>query len=266
MKLESAAKHDGNGATPDYLMRTDGARIAYRRVDGRAPTVVFLGGFSSDMTGTKASHLDAWCRARGQAYLRFDYQGHGASSGSFVDGTIGVWRDDARAIIEDCSAGPLVLVGSSMGAWIMLLLACALPERLQALVGLASAPDFTEELIWGRLPDEQRQQLMREGVIRVPSAYTNEGTPITRKLIEDGRRHLLLGGTIPINCPVRLLHGLRDTDVPWTVARRLLDALASTDVTLELVKSGDHRLSTPADLARMTDVVGALLESRRDAR
>jgi pimeloyl-ACP methyl ester carboxylesterase len=263
---ESSTNGRADAEAPDYWMRADGARIAYRRVPGRAPTVVFLGGFSSDMSGTKAVHLDAWCRARGQAYLRFDYQGHGSSSGRFLDGTIGSWRDDALTVIEGCTEGPLILVGSSMGAWIMLLVACALPQRIQALVGLASAPDFTEELIWGRLPGERRLELEREGVIRVPSDYANEDTPITRGLIEDGRRHLLLGGRIPITCPVRLLHGMQDGDVPWSVAGRLLEALASTDVTLELVKSGDHRLSTPSDLARIAARLGELLAIRCDAQ
>jgi pimeloyl-ACP methyl ester carboxylesterase len=243
-----------------YWTREDGARIAYRRLDGRSPTVVFLGGFSSDMTGAKACHLDASCRARGQAYLRFDYQGHGASSGRFVDGTIGTWRDDALAVIENCTEGPVVLVGSSMGAWIMLLAAVATSRAVVGLLGIASAPDFTEELIWQRLPAENRAQLERDRVIHVPSEYSVEGCPISLALIEDGRDHLLLGSSISIGCPVRLVHGLDDQDVPWECSLRMLQAVASDDVTLELVKGGDHRLSEPADLERLSRILDELLE------
>ncbi len=244
-----------------YCTRDDGARIAYRRVGGQLPTVVFLGGFSSDMTGTKATYLDAWCRARGQAYLRFDYQGHGASSGRFVDGTIGTWRDDALAVIEGCTEGPLILVGSSMGAWIMLLVAGAMSRSVHGLVGLAAAPDFTEELIWQRLPLESRAELMRAGVIHEPSEYADEDCPISRTLIEEGREHLLLGTSIALECPVRLLHGLDDRDVPWETSCRLLQALTSCDVSLELVKGGDHRLSKPADLARLSRTLSWLLDA-----
>jgi pimeloyl-ACP methyl ester carboxylesterase len=249
-------------AKPRYWKRDDGARIAYRRVEGRSPTVVFLGGFSSDMTGTKACHLDADCRRRGQAYLRFDYQGHGASSGRFVDGTIGTWRDDALAVIENCTEGPLLLVGSSMGAWIMLLVAAATSRTVAGLVGIASAPDFTEELIWQRLPAENRAELQRARVIHLPSEYSLEGCPIGLALIEEGRDHLVLGASIPLECPVRLLHGLDDRDVPWECSRRLLQALASDDVTLELVKGGDHRLSEPADLTRLSRTLSELLDAR----
>lgn len=248
-----------NEAPPHYWEREGGARIAYRRVQGRTPTVVFLGGFSSDMSGTKASHLDAYCRERGQAYLRFDYQGHGASSGRFVDGTIGTWRDDARAVIEHCSEGPLIMVGSSMGAWIMLLVANSLSHEVAGLVGLASAPDFTEELIWKRLPDEGRAQLERLGVIHLPSEYSEDGSAITLALIEEGRAHLLLGADIALTCPVRLLHGLDDRDVPWERSCRLLQALSSRDATLELIKGADHRLSEPAHLARLTRTLDELL-------
>ena len=247
-------------ARPQFLTRQDGARIAYRRIEGRSPTVVFLGGFSSDMTGTKACHLDAYCRARGQAYLRFDYQGHGASSGRFVDGTIGTWRDDALAVIENCTEGPLLMVGSSMGAWIMLLVAGATSRVLVGLVGIASAPDFTEDLIWKRLPVESRAALESEGVIHVPSDYSEQDCPISLALVEEGRNHLLLDGRITIECPIRLLHGLDDRDVPWEHSSRLLQALDSDDVALELIKGGDHRLSGPADLARLSRTVSELLD------
>jgi pimeloyl-ACP methyl ester carboxylesterase len=252
----------GNDAVePRYWTRQDGARIAYHRRDGESPTVVFLGGFSSDMTGTKASHLDAWCRDRGQAYLRFDYQGHGASSGRFVDGTIGTWRDDALAVIEGCTAGPVMMVGSSMGAWIMLLVAGVLSRGIHGLVGVAAAPDFTEELIWRRMPEEARGMLASEGVVHVPSDYDVEGCPISHALVNEGRDHLLLDKRIAIDCPVRLLHGLDDRDVPWEMSRRLLQSLESADATLELVKGGDHRLSEPADLERLSRAVGELLDA-----
>lgn len=260
MGPEPLASAREDGVELHYWRREDGARIAHRRVGGQSPTVVFLGGLSSDMTGTKATHLHAWCRARGQAYLRFDYQGHGASSGKFVDGTIGSWRDDALAVIEGCSEGPLILVGSSMGAWIMLLVAGALSRRVHALIGLAAAPDFTEELIWRRLPAMGRAELMREGVIHVPSDYANEHCPISLGLIEEGREHLLLGAEIALECPVRLMHGLEDQDVPWDMSLRLLQVLTSSDATLELVKGGDHRLSTPADLRRISRTLGGLLD------
>lgn len=254
---------DGSdGVALRYWTRDDGARIAYLRRDGRSPTVVFLGGFSSDMTGTKASHLDDWCRDRGQAYLRFDYQGHGASSGRFVDGTIGTWRDDALSVIEGCTEGPLMMVGSSMGAWIMLLVARALSRAVHGMVGLAAAPDFTEELVWRRLPEDARELLASEGVIHVPSDYDVEGCPISHTLVSEGRDHLLLDTRIALDCPVRLLHGLEDRDVPWEMSRRLLQSLASTDATLELVKGGDHRLSEPADLARLSRAVGELLDAK----
>lgn len=243
------------------LTRENGACIAYRYLEGRSPTVVFLGGFTSDMTGTKACHLEDYCRARDQAYLRFDYQGHGASSGRFVDGTIGEWRDDALAVIERCTAGPLVLVGSSMGAWIMVLAARAMSRAVDAMVGIAPAADFTEELIWKRLSAENRAALERDGAIHVPSEYSVEDCPITLALIQEGRDHLVLGATVPIACPVRLLHGLDDRDVPWEYACRLLRALASDDVTLELVKGGDHRLSETADLARLSRTLDELLNA-----
>ncbi len=236
--------------------------IAWRRVRGRAPGegvgVVFLGGFHSDMTGSKASHLAAWCAARGRAFLRFDYGGHGASGGRFEEGTIGGWIGDALAAFDALTEGPQVVVGSSMGGWIALHLALRRPERVRALVGVAAAPDFTEELIWNRLPPETRSLLAREGVWRRPSEH-GDPHPITRALIEDGRRHLLLGAPIPIRVPVRLLHGMRDADVPWDVSLRLAGRLESVDVRVVLVKAGDHRLSSPEDLDLLTSTLAPLL-------
>src|SRR5262245_45372636 len=210
------------------------------------------------MTGTKASYLDEWCRARGQAFLRFDYQGHGRSSGQLVDGTIGAWRDDALTVIQDCTAGPLLLVGSSMGAWVMALAALAIPERIHALVGIAAAPDFTEDLLWARLDDGQRAALRRDGVIRLPSTY-GEPLAFTWRLVEDGRRHLVLRSPLALPVPVRLLHGTRDLDVPWDTSQRLAEAIQGRDVALTLVKDGDHRLSEPHQLSLLGAIVASLL-------
>lgn len=210
---------------------------------------MFLGGFMSDMTGTKATALEAFCKARGQAFLRFDYFGHGASTGAFRDGTIGRWRDDALAVIDRLTEGKQILVGSSMGGWIMLLAALARPERVAALVGIAPAPDFTEDLLWPSFTPEEQRRLLAEGAITVPSQYDPRGYTVTRRLIEEGRDHLLLARTVKIASPVRLLHGMKDEDVPWETSLRLAERLASEDVRVTLVKNGDHRLSTEADLA-----------------
>jgi pimeloyl-ACP methyl ester carboxylesterase len=245
-------------ATTGRLDRGGGVELAWAREEGRSPTVVFLPGFRSDMTGDKATGLAAYCAARGQAMLRFDYSGHGASGGRFEDGTVGQWAGDALAIIDQVSEGPLILVGSSMGGWIALLTARARPERIAALIGIAAAPDFTEVLMWQAMNFEQRATLMSDGVLQVPSQY-GDPYPITRALIEDGRNHLLLHGPIAIDCPVRLLHGQRDPDVPWEFALRIADQLTSRDVRVTLVKDGDHRLSRPQDLALLGQSLAALL-------
>jgi pimeloyl-ACP methyl ester carboxylesterase len=240
------------------LTREDGVTIAYRRTPGRAPGVVFLGGFRSDMSGTKAIALEAHCRRVGRAYVRLDYRGHGESTGRFEDGTIGLWAGDAIAVLDAATEGPQILVGSSMGGWIMLLAALARPDRVTGLVGIAAAPDFTEDLIWARYPQEVRDAIMREGVILQPSEYDPNGYPITRGLIEDGRKHLLLRAPIDLGCPVRLLHGMRDPDVPWQTALRLTEGLTSDDVTVTLIKDGDHRQSRDQDIARICAAVDAL--------
>ncbi|MGE0743709.1 MAG: alpha/beta hydrolase [Rhodospirillales bacterium] len=240
------------------LPRGDGAAIAYRQTPGAAPGVVFLPGFRSDMSGSKALALEAHCVARGQAFLRFDYQGHGESTGRFEDGTIGQWAADAAAAVTRLTEGPQILVGSSMGGWIMLLVARAHPKRVAGLVGIAAAPDFTEDLIWERMDEAQRATLMSAGVIHAPSQYDPVPTPITRALVEDGRRHLLLRRPITVHCPVRLLHGMRDPDVPFARALQLADALLSADVEVRLIKDGDHRLSRPQDLAILCATVDGL--------
>lgn len=240
------------------LNRGDGTHLAWIRTQGRGPMVVFLPGYRSDMAGDRATTLAAFCAARGQAMLRFDYSGHGASDGAFEDGTIGIWAADALAVIDAHSEGPVVLVGSSMGGWISLLTARARPERVTGLVGIAAAPDFTEELMWAAMAPPERATLLREGVLRVPSQY-GEPYAITRALIEDGRQHLLLGGPIEIPCPIRLLHGQRDPDVPWETALRITERVTSADVRVTLVKDGDHRLSRPQDLTLLCETLGALL-------
>jgi len=226
---------------------------------GRAPGVVFLGGFMSDMNGTKAASLDAFCRTRGQAFVRFDYFGHGRSSGEFSEATVGRWKDDALCVLDNLTAGPQVLVGSSLGGWIMLLVAMARPARVKALIGIAAAPDATEDLMWNRFPPELRATILRDGQARIPSAYGAEGYLITRKLIEDGRRHLIMGKPIPVSCPVRLIHGMRDEDVPYRASIDLAANLQSEDVRVELVKDGNHRLSRDQDLALLARTLESLL-------
>ena len=245
---------------PERLSRPDGGAIAYHKTPGSAPGIVFLGGFMSDMTGSKALSLESLARQQGRAFLRFDYQGHGASSGRFEDGTIGSWTEDAVAALDALTEGPQVLVGSSMGGWIMLLAALARPQRIAGLLGIAAAPDFTEDLMWDAYPQAVRDTLRREGVYREPSDYGDEPYTITMRLIEEGRAHLLLREAIPIACPVRLIHGMADPDVPWQTSVRLAERLESADVEVTLVKSGGHRLSEPEDLERL----GRTLEDLRD--
>lgn len=250
---------------PRILTRDGGAAIAYHACAGRQPGVVFLGGLNSDMTGTKATALDAACRTAGREFLRFDYFGHGASSGSFTDGTIGRWADDAIAVLDHLTEGPQVLVGSSMGGWIMLLAALRRPQRVAGLIGIAAAPDFTEALMWARYDDSVRRTLETEGLYLEPSDYSAEPYPITYRLIEEGRRHLVLDAPVAISCPVRLIHGMRDGDVPWRHALRLVEALRGTDVRLALVKDGDHRLAEPPHLAEICATVLALCEALEGA-
>ena len=246
------------GSIAAILARPDGAAIAYHRIEGRAPGIVFLGGFRSDMTGTKALFLEDYCRRRSRAYVRFDYFGHGQSSGDFARGTIGRWREDAIAVIDSLTDGPQILVGSSMGGWVMLLAALARPTRVAALVGIAAAPDFTRELLPTWLTPEQRRELQQRGAIVLPSEYDPAGYLYTRALIEDGNNHLLLGAPIPLDVPVRLLHGLADISVPWQLSLRLAERLVSRDVEVILVKGGDHRLSTEPDLKRLSQTLDAL--------
>jgi pimeloyl-ACP methyl ester carboxylesterase len=246
---------------PTILARPDGATIAYHRLAGKPPGVVFLPGLRSDMTGTKAVFLEEHCRRRGQACLRFDYFGHGASSGDFAEGTIGRWAEDAIAVLDRLSEGPQILVGSSMGGWIMLLAACARASRIHALIGIAAAPDFSEDLFWTRLDPRQQQEFRDKRVITLPSDYDTAGYTYHMNLFEEARRHLILREEIALDCPVRLLHGMRDISVPWQTSLRLAERLRSRDVAVILVKNGDHRLSTPGDLARLARTLDELLGS-----
>jgi pimeloyl-ACP methyl ester carboxylesterase len=245
--------------TPEILSRPWGATIAYHRIAGAAPGIVFLAGLRSDMTGTKALYLDDYCRQSGRAYVRFDYFGHGASSGDFADGTIGRWAEDAIAVIDQLTDGLQILVGSSMGGWIMLLAALARRERIHALVGIAPAPDATEDLLWPRLYVAQRAELLATGRVTLPSEYDPAGYTYRLSLIEDGRKHLVMRAPIALDCPVRLLHGMRDASVPWQTSLRLAENLISQDVTVTLVKGGDHRLSTAPDLARLAHTLDKLV-------
>jgi len=242
--------------TSGRLARADGEQIAWRRIAGAGPTVVWLGGFRSDMTGTKAQVLADWAAARGRDFLRFDYFGHGQSSGDFVKGgCITRWREDALAVIDQLTEGPLVLVGSSMGGWLSLLAATARPERVKALVLAAPAPDFTEALMKPQFTPQIARALEDDGVWVQRSDYDPEGYPITRLLIEDGARWSVLPGPLGFDGPVRILQGARDDSVPWTHAHELVGALPGGDVVFTLIKDGDHRLSRPQDLQRLVAAV-----------
>ena len=241
------------------LQRNDGESLAWRRVAGAGPTIVWLGGFRSDMAGTKAEALAQWAKANARAYVRFDYLGHGESSGDFqAKGTITRWRDDALAVIDELTDGPLVLVGSSMGGWIACLAAMARPSRIAAMVLVAPAPDFTEKLMAPQIPPDGRADLAANGVWLRPSDY-GDPYPITRHLLEDGARWSILGSEpVPISVPVRVLQGGEDPDVPWRHALELAQAIKASDVTFTLIKDGDHRLSRPQDIARLLGFVAEL--------
>jgi pimeloyl-ACP methyl ester carboxylesterase len=242
------------GETTGFLERPDGARIAWRRVDGAGPTVVWLGGFRSDMAGTKAQAIADWALGTGRAYVRFDYFGHGESSGDFAQGTITRWREDALAVLEELVEGEAVLVGSSMGGWISCLVAPAMADRIKALVLIAPAPDFTEKLMAPEMTEADRAEMAQTGVWLRPSDY-GDPYPITRDLLEDGARWSILPEPVNVQAPVRILQGGADPDVPWRHALELAQALRSQDVVFTLVKDGDHRLSRPQDIARLIEAL-----------
>ena len=240
------------------LTTPEGRRIAYRKTAGAGPGVVFLGGFMSDMQGTKAVALEAWARARGQGFLRFDYSGHGESPGRFTDGAIGDWARDARAVIEAVTEGPQILVGSSMGGWISAILTREIPEKIAGFVGIAAAPDFTEDAMWAGFSPRERARLQQEGQLLLPSEY-GDPYPITRRLIEDGRQHLVLRAPLPMGFPVRLLQGAADRDVDPSVALKLFEHIAADDLRLTLVKGADHRFSSPQCLALIESSIEEIL-------
>lgn len=247
--------------TPTQFMDGPHGRLAYRQRRGktdRAPGIVWLGGFRSDMLGTKAEHLDQWAVANGREFLRFDYSGHGESEGAFEDGCIGEWLADAQAAITTLTRGKQIIIGSSMGGWIATLLALAHPAKVAALVFIAPAPDFTELLMWPSFSQDQRDQILRDGRLELPSDYSDEPEIITRKLIEDGRNHLVMTGRINVQQPVRILQGMKDDAVPVSHALAFAQLLESADVELTLTPNGDHRLSSPEDLSRLTGVLERL--------
>ncbi|WP_170581183.1 alpha/beta fold hydrolase [Ruegeria arenilitoris] len=241
-------------AATTFLETPQGRRLAYHKSEGAGPTVVFLGGLKSDMEGTKAVHLEDWARARGQAYLRFDYSGHGESSGRFEEGCIGDWHEDTVAAVSALTEGPLIVVGSSMGGWQALLLARAMPERIAGMVTIAAAPDFTEDGYWASFSDEQKQALETVGHVELPSDYM-EPYIITKRMIEDGRTRLVLRSPLNLPFPVRFLQGTADTAVSTETAVRLLDHASGPDMRLLLVKDADHRFSDGPCLGLIEDAV-----------
>ncbi|MGL4235689.1 alpha/beta hydrolase [Tabrizicola sp.] len=245
-----------------FITTPQGRHIAYVHTPGKSPGVVFLGGFRSDMSGTKAQALQSWAEATGRSFLRFDYSGHGQSHGAFVDGAITDWREDAAAVIEVLTEGPQILVGSSMGGWISLLLAREMGPRIAGFIGIAAAPDFTERMWEAEFTLAERTTLLEEGLFLRPTVYSDEPYPITLRLIEDGRQNLVLNGPLHLPMPVRLLQGSADTDVPSSVAISLFHHIISPDLRLTLVKDADHRFSTPACLAMITEAIEDVLRSR----
>jgi len=247
---------------PDRIKYPDGEAIAYHRRAGEGPGLIWCGGLKSDMEGSKALALDAWARARGQAYLRFDYFGHGQSSGAFTDGCISRWAQDTQFVLDELTEGPQILVGSSMGGWASLITALARPERVTGLLLIAPAPDFTQKLMWPRFTPEIQKEILQNGIYYEPSPY-GEPMELTLKLIEDGRQNLIMDAPINFAGPVHILQGMRDEPVPWKHARELFDLIQSEDMELTLVKDGDHSLSRPADLDRLTDSAARLVDKVR---
>ena len=252
-RLDSGG-HELRMSEPQFYVMTDGRRIAYRYASGTGPALVFLPGYMSDMAGSKAAAVFGWAQAQGRACLLLDYSGCGASDGDFADGTLSRWRDEVLALIAAKCAGPVVLVGSSMGGWLMLLVALAIPAQVTALVGIAAAPDFTD---WGYTP-AQKAQLAADETVFEANPYGPDPSPTYPGFWRDGEALRVLDGDIAVTCPVRLLHGQRDADVPWQTALRLAQALRSADVQVCLVKDGDHRLSRPSDITLLLRTIAAL--------
>ena len=246
--------------THTVFSTTQHRKLAYRRFEGAAgkPGLVWLSGFKSDMQGSKVTDLEAWARANDISFLAFDYSGHGLSEGDFADGTIGQWREDTLAAIDALTSGPQILVGSSMGGWLALLAALARPERVAGMVLIAPAPDFTEKLMWPDLLPEEKKEILQNGVYYQPSDY-GDPVPLTKALFEDGKQWQIMDAPIMFSGPVRILQGMQDPDVPWAHAQRLADTLTTDDLTLTLVKDGDHSLSREQDLARLLAVCGEII-------
>ena len=245
----------------DYMILTitETDHIAYHRFLGNTPGIIFLAGHGSDMEGSKALHLEKWARTNGQAFLRFDYRGHGKSSGSIDSTNISDWTEDVITAIDELSEGPQILVGSSLGGWLMLNAALARPKRVVSLVGVAAAPDFTEDLIWAELNASQRSYMQSEGRIVLPNPYADEPVVYPYHLVEDGRNHLRLRSNLNINLPIRLLHGMQDAEVPWQTAVRIAECTVGNDVRLHLVKDAGHRFSEPKQLALLEQVTSGLI-------
>ncbi len=243
---------------PDFFKTSQGRNIAYHKIKGSGPSVVFLGGFMSDMEGTKATYLEAWAREKGRAFLRFDYSGHGQSLGRFEDGCIGAWADDAQEVIEHLTVGPQILVGSSMGGWIALLMAIRIPQKIAGLVGIAAAPDFTEDSMWGGFSEDQKNTILIDGQLVLESDYSDEPYIITKKLIEDGRNQLVLRAPLSLPFPVRFLHGTADADVDISVALKLLGHVSGDDARLTLVKGANHSFSEPENLTMIRRAIHAV--------
>lgn len=248
-----------------FITTAQGRTIAYHKSEGSGPCVVFLGGLKSDMNGTKAIHLEDWARDKGRAFVRFDYSGHGESSGQFTDGCIGDWAQDTAAVLDQVCEGSLVLVGSSMGGWQSLLAARRAPERIAGLVTIAAAPDFTEDSMWANFSDAQKDALAQEGQVALPSEY-GEPYIITKRMIEDGREQLVLRAPLELPFPTRFLQGTADEDVEMSVALRLLEHASGSDMRLTLVDGADHRFSDNACLALIEQSVEEVLTAGENAQ
>lgn len=250
-------------STPMFLITNTRPSLAYRQIAGNQPAgvpgIVFLCGHGSDMEGTKAIDLEEWALKQGYDFLRFDYSGHGLSEGEFLQTNISDWTADALAVIDQLTEGPQILVGSSLGGWIMLNVAVARPDRIAGLVGIAAAPDFTDDLIWDHLTPDQQSQMQADGQIALPNPYSDEPVIYPYHLITDGRQHFRLRGRLDITAPVRLLHGMQDAEVPWQTATRIADCMTGTDVEITHVQSAGHRFSEPDQLALIRDKLGELI-------
>ena len=246
--------------TTDFLILEDGRKLAYQKQDGVGPMIVFLSGHGSDMFGSKAEALASYCAAHKRAFLRFDYTGHGLSSGAFLDGTISQWTDDTMQILDHLTDGPVILVGSSLGGWIMLNVAKEKGTQIAGLIGIAAAPDFTQTLIWDNLSQEQQAKMADEGQIALPNPYADEDVIYPYHLITDGRDNLLLDKPLAINCPLILHQGMADHEVPWQTACQIAEAVQSEDVRVNLVKSSGHRFSSDGEIAMLISSVEEMFE------